>query len=279
MNVPRKESVQFARPPLVELALAAQFAPLDKLQGPELGLWWAQIRDRFPVVERYAPRPTALELLGEPTSAPQVQFALSDVPPLPLFWFLSADKTVLIQLQQNRFVVNWRKTDNDQEYPQYSNIRSVFEKEFERFTTFVDSEGVGDILVDQCEITYINHMFAGDGWENLSQMQRVFTVWASNYAESVALPLEDARFTVRYSLADEHGAPLGRLHVTAEPAYRIEDRKPMIVMTLTARGRPDGSALPGVMRFLDKGHEAALRAFTSITTQAMQQLWGRQNDQ
>lgn len=274
MAAPREESVSFARPPLVELALAVQFEPLDKLQGPELGLWWAQIRDRFPIVERYAPRPTAQELFGESVVAPQVRFALSDAPPLPLYWFLSEDKTELIQLQQDRFVANWRKGGADQEYPRYSHVRRRFEEEFTSLMGFIESEGIGHVNPNQCEITYVNHMIAGDGWEDFSQMDRVFTVWAPHYNEPFTLPLEDARFTARYGFTDVQGAALGRLYVAVEPAYRIEDRKPMIVMTLTARGRPDGPAIDGVMSFIDRGHDAALLGFKAVTTTEMQKRWG-----
>jgi hypothetical protein len=69
--------------------------------------------------------------------------------------------------------------------------------------------------------------------------------------------------------------PVGRLHIAAEPAFRRSDSSPIVVLTLTARGRPLGVGLDGVLAFLDLGHEWIVRAFDSVTTSKMHRIWGR----
>ena len=77
-----------------------------------------------------------------------------------------------------------------------------------------------------------------------------------------------------FAIKDERQAPVGRLHVTAQPAIRKEDRKPMVILNLTARGKPEGEGTDGVLRFLDRGREWIVKTFKEITTSEMHQIWG-----
>ena len=45
----------FDNPPLIEVALSVQFDPLEQLRTPQIGLLWAEFRDRFPVTQEHVP--------------------------------------------------------------------------------------------------------------------------------------------------------------------------------------------------------------------------------
>jgi hypothetical protein len=85
--------------------------------------------------------------------------------------------------------------------------------------------------------------------------------------------LEDVAFALNYRLHDGRD-PAGRLHVTMQPAYQ-PDGKPIIILNLTARGRPLGAGGDGYLAFMAKAREAIVLKFTELTSDEMHKKWGR----
>lgn len=86
------------------------------------------------------------------------------------------------------------------------------------------------------------------------------------------------RLAVRYVIPDSAGNPVGRLHINSQPAYRITDKNPMLVLKLTARGKPDGEGIESAIRFLNTGREWIVRGFASITSPRMHEIWRRRDE-
>jgi uncharacterized protein (TIGR04255 family) len=277
MRALRADLPDFTAPPVVEVVLGVQFDPLAALRAAHVGLLWGEFRSRFPRVEDKPPLAPAVELFGtRSASQVEVQLELADTPPLPRSWILNLAGTELLQFQHDRLIHNWRKV-GDEDYPRYWRVRDSFRQELEVLMSLLDREELGPLVPNQCEITYVNHIMAGAGWERHGQVENVVTVWASRYSDAFLSEPEAVRFAVQYVIPNAAGEPLGRLHINVNPAHRTEDNQPMLRMTLTARGRPDGDGLDGVFRFLDRGHEWAVRGFASITTPEMHTIWGRRD--
>lgn len=68
----------------------------------------------------------------------------------------------------------------------------------------------------------------------------------------------------------------GRLHVAFTPAIRARDGKEVLQMTLTARGAPSSSRTEDVFAWLDMGRKWVVRGFADFTTEAIQEIWGKQ---
>lgn len=269
----------FANPPVVEVALSVQFEPLTQLTTPHLGLLWAGLKERFPRIEQHPPLQSVIEEFAAPRQRKvEVRLEMLDSPPMPRSWFLNEQGTELIQVQPDRFVHNWRKVGEGDEYPRYEHVRTAFENELNLFREFLDREQVGELLPNQCEVTYVNHIESGAGWDKHSQLGNVITVYSQRYSDTFLPEPEDARLALRYVIPSDDGEPLGRLHIAIDPAFRITDDSPIFLMTLTARGRPQGEGIPGVLRSLDTGREWVVRGFTSITTSEIHKIWGRRDD-
>ena len=74
-------------------------------------------------------------------------------------WFLSQDKTNLIQVQRNRFVVNWRQVVGTEKYPRFDHsMLPTFKAEFARFRDFVRANVGSEIEVTICEVSYFSHL-------------------------------------------------------------------------------------------------------------------------
>ncbi|MFH1920397.1 MAG: TIGR04255 family protein, partial [Planctomycetota bacterium] len=197
--------------------------------------------------------------------------------PMPRVWFLNSEGTELVQIQGTRFIHNWRAGPRGEEYPRYSNNRKRFNERVGRFTEFLRKEKLGELSINQCEITYVNHIYAEDGWERWGELENVFSPWTGEYSDDFLKEPEDCRIHVRYVIPDASGSPIGRLHVSVDPHVALSGNKQLFVMKLTARGRPIGEGLDGALRFIDIGHEWIVRGFTSFTTKAMQNIWGRKD--
>jgi len=269
----------YSDPPVVEVALSVQFEAIKGLRTPQVGLLWNEFRSQFPRVEEHPPLDAVIERFGEKPkpSKPSIRFQMLPTPPIPRCWFLNKDGTQLIQVQSDRFIHNWRKRGADQEYPRYQNLRNAFAVELGKLEQFLQREELGDLCPNQCEVTYVNHILAGKGWKEFSELGEVLTVFQAQYSDGFLPAPEDARTALRFMIPNEQGEPRGRLHISVEPAYRTSDGTPMLVMNVTARCHPTGDGVGGALGSLDIGHEWVVRGFTSITTPAMHGIWGRQN--
>lgn len=272
---------EFDNPPVIEVALSAQFHPLTNFRAVHFGLLWEGFRKKgFRSVEEHGALDPVLETFESPsTHTPAIEIKMfEDSPPLPRVWFLNEVGTELVQIQSDRFVHNWRKAQTTLPYPRYDNIRSRFLAELELFEQFTAAERLGPFQPTQCEITYINHIFAGDGFGSHGELANVFTIWQNKFSDDFLQLPEDAGFALRFRIPDSRGEPLGRLHIALQPAFRGSDKKPVLILTLTARGSPIGIGTSGILSFLDLGHEWIVRGFSSITTPELHRIWRRTDD-
>lgn len=276
MSETRPRLPDFTNPPVIEVALSVQFAPLPTFRTPHFGLLWSEFRNEFPRTEEHPPRPTVMERFDK-RPAPGMDVRVEVAFPVPQSRFLNDKGTELIQVQQDRFVHNWRKMGEADEYPRYEAVKRRFEEELGIFRRFLAREGLGDLVPNQCEVTYVNHIVSGVGWERHGELGEIITTWRASYSDAFLSEPEDIGLRIRYIIPGVDGKPLGRLLVGIDPAFRREDDKPIYVLTLTARGRPSGEGIEGALNFLDIGREWIVRGFTSVTSPRIHECWGRRN--
>ncbi|MGB2802231.1 MAG: TIGR04255 family protein [Phycisphaerae bacterium] len=269
----------FTNPPVIEVALSVQFNRILGLRTAQMGLLWSAWKDRFPKTEEHPPLEPAVECFDEgPGPAQGPRIVISPAPPVPRCWFLNNSGTELLQVQQDRFVHNWRKVGAGDKYPRYGKIREGFIRELRLFCEFLKREKIGDLTPTQCEVTYVNHILCGSRAETHSQVERVVTVWHGEYSDTFLQKNEDVRFATRHVIPGEDGQPVGRLHISLQPAFQKPDGVPILVLMLTARGKPEGEGLEGVLAALDRGREWVVRGFASVTTPEMHKKWERCNE-
>jgi hypothetical protein len=66
----------------------------------------------------------------------------------------------------------------------------------------------------------------------------------------------------------------GTLQVVLQPGIRKRDGKEIIQFSLTATGKPAGSSLAEILKWLDLGHVAVVTSFRDLTTPEMHRHWG-----
>lgn len=187
-------------------------------------------------------------------------------------WFVGDPPTYLIQIQQNRFVINWRKVKGDEIYPRYEKeIRPRFLREWQRFQQFVGEHHLGAISVRQCEITYVNDILRGEGWSTFAESLTLLSNWTPGEASRFLPPFETLTIAGSIRMPEERG----RLHVATQHAIRQIDQREAIQLRLVARGRPLSTSDDDVLKWIDVGHEWIVRGFVDITSAKAQDLWKR----
>lgn len=273
----------YENPPVIEVVASVQFEPLASLNVVSLGLLWQRFREVFPKVEQKPPIAPVVERLGVrvPLNQNQLQLQLSDDFVIPRLWFLNEAGDELLQVQQDRFIRNWRAVASlGKPYPRYEDyVRPRFIQDYRIFQQFLQEELGLQAEPNQCEVTYINHIFPSSEWTSHKDLHAVFRGWAAGYGASIEPSIESINCRVVHLLNDQGGEFLGRLHVTLQSAFKSQpSESPLFVLTLTARGRPTGEGEQGVLGFLDAGRRAIVTAFDSMTTPEMHKIWGKRYD-
>src|SRR5260370_42014704 len=131
----------FDNPPVVETVLSAQFERLTALRTVHLGLFWQPGRSEFPNVEEHPALAAIFEQAGEPvTQAVQLRFQPPETLPFPRLWLLNQRGSELMQIQNDRFMKNWRKADPNPEYPHKTPVRKPsFERACQIIQTYIAS--------------------------------------------------------------------------------------------------------------------------------------------
>lgn len=258
---------KYRRPPVIETVLGVQFSPLKSFSIPHFGVFWNAIRSDYPTQEVKPPLGPIIEKFGvpPPMDAPSLKFMAE---PEARCWFIDASGTQLIQVQQDRFIRNWRKVTGSEGYPSYEYLKPKFRADWLRFIDFLEREEIERPEVNQCDVTYINHIPVNA--ENLGEAHTVVRALSSSSGPFLPDP-EMAHINVRYVMGDKSG----RLHVNLQPAVRLDDRRAILQLTLTARGTPNSSRLDDILAWFDLGHEWVVRGFTDFTKADMHASWER----
>ncbi len=259
----------FRKPPLVEVALSLQFEAVDGLTTAHIGLLWKKYRSQLPLIEEHPPLDPAFEKF-DPPRPKQVEIRFGNKPPVPRVWFLSEAKTEVLQIQHDRFIHNWRKVGDGATYPRYEQIRDQFWREAQAFARFLSEEKLGLLSINQCEITYVNHVGSETEEVDFGKAENLVANWQS-LTETAFLPKpEEVSLNWRYRMPDD----VGRLHVMVRPVWNEKEQR-FWTMSLMARGRPAGEGLERAFEFFDLGREWIVRGFTDLTTESMHSQWER----
>lgn len=194
------ELPKFDSPPVVETVIGVSFDPIPGWDIPHLGLFWNQVRTDFP---EFKVQPTLPDTPEEqfPAKTPgKVNIEITSRLAARC-WFVSAEGNTLIQVQNNRFCYNWRKTGENQSYPHYDDsIRPSFVSEWNRFAMFVKDEfRISAPPIRQCEITYVNHIEMGSN----SKMHELFSGWSGQTTTDFLPEPDRVGVNASYEISDQ----------------------------------------------------------------------------
>lgn len=252
---------EFDNPPINEVVCGIRFKPLDEFRATHFGRLWEKFRHDFPVSEDRLP----FAPLPEEVSADKLQ--------LPRVWFIHKDENEIIQVQRDWFLHNWRKNQEHDEYPHFEKIIKNFEKYLSYFEEFLTEEKLDAIVPQQYQLTYIDLVPKGQGWESLSEVGNVFP-------DFISLPSTHALFSNTNSIALQVLLALpdeaSQLQMTIRDGIRRSDNQLTFYLDLTARGEALDTSHESLRNWFERAHEWILQLFLEITGDEIQdKYWGR----
>lgn len=135
-----------------------------------------------------------------------------------------------------------------------------------------ESDLGGKFLPLQCEVTYINHIKLSADDLVTGPLGHVVRDVSPRSGEFLPAP-EAAGYRAQYIITIEGNVPAGRLHLSIDPARAIASDEAIVLINLTARGRPFGEGIEGVLAFSDLGRNWVVRGFKDLTSPEMHQRW------
>jgi len=254
----------FSRPPVVEVVMGVQFQPLTQLRAPHFGLFWQTVRSDYPSCKENPPITPQLEDLGRAGAFKDTKLQLSQVPPLPRVLFEDASGQWLIQLQRDRFLHNWRCGQKEGDYPRYPAVREKFLSQWSNFQQFVADNELGNIVVTQLEVTYLNHVAP---WTNESELGDLFPDFRWRSTERRLARPEAYNISCAFTSSDSPS----RLRATVRPAIHREKGN-ILLFELTVRGVADKD---DIMSWFDNGRDWIVTAFADLTSDEWHKKWER----
>ncbi len=266
---------KFKYPPLTEVVLSIQFKPLENLNAALLGILWEKFSADFPVVDIQHPLAHEIERLVDRNPARSVgDLMFSKKPPNPRYWFIDQSGNNLVQVQHDRFIRNWRKLLDSDVYPHYDEtIRPKFLSEYSKFCEFVTEKKLGQVEVDQCEVTYINHIESGKGWKKHEEFSKIFNFLPVSIKATGNIEPESVDYIGRNIIRDDKNNFIGRLNVKVVPGFKQNEELPIYIFTLTAKGIPDEPTIESSINFIDFGRKTIVQNFKDLTTSNMHEVW------
>ena len=256
MSLSSESLPKYSAPPVSEVVCGLTFAPLA-LTLPHIGLFWHLIKKEFPDCQQVAP--VGVNDIIDPSTGL----------PLPRVWLVDESGTRLIQYQRNRFLYNWRKTQDTDLYPSYDVIIGEFERIlvfFNKFLKDADLEQLSSFT--ECELTYINSIPAGYGSGNLGDIFPDL-MWRESDTRFLKQPSR-----LGWNPSFELPNDAGWLNVRLNSARRKADNAEMWQFQLSASGIGKDRSIAGAWDWFSVAHERIVRGFADLTSAQIQRdLW------
>ncbi len=248
---------EYDNPPVLEVVAGVQFERVI-LQTGHFGRFWDIVREEFPTSHDAPPLPDT----GEGFT-----LEILPLPPLRRMMLISADNHYVIQLQDSRFHLNWRKTKNSDEYPRYPNIFAKFEGFWNELVTFATSIGLGSVKPKMYELTYVNHIdaTARDFATNVARSVKMYK-WEGVRPEFLPQPTS-------LSAMWQFTLPEGKGNLNANLSHARRDQDDIVVLNMGCVG--SASAAYDLRNWFETAHEWIVRGFTDLTTEEAHTKWGR----
>ena len=182
---------------------------------------------------------------------------------------------MLIQLQSDRLLLNWRRGAQNAEYPHFEVVSAEFRRIYQLFAEFCTGEKLGTIEPTRCEMTYVNHISnaqeSGAPW----QPEDWLRLWSGVTGPEWPVRSDGVSFNLKYRIREDADAPLSYLVVSAQ-SLKLPHLKNVIPQVgITVLGRPSEASEAAVCAFHQMAHRQIVNCFTGITTENAHLHWGR----
>ncbi|MBL8695605.1 MAG: TIGR04255 family protein [Planctomycetes bacterium] len=278
MTTQEPERPEFARPPVIEVALGVQWPPVRGVWGPRISHYAESLAgEGWKPHAEVAPVEYVEERLdGEGFWAPP-GFAFSVVTGVaPRLQLIRDHDDRLLQIQNGWFVYNWRKTSRSGDYPRYGMVKEEFNRQLAILREFAERNTWNLPQPTLWEVTYVDRIEQGTVWQDPSDWARALPGLIGGAALSQSVQEETAQIQRTYRLPGN----IGRLYVnlqhvlSAAPLNPAEEPLESLQITFTARGPlPSATGWSELENMFAGGHAAIVELFKAVSSETAKDYW------
>ncbi|MCY4294356.1 MAG: TIGR04255 family protein [Acidimicrobiaceae bacterium] len=266
---------EYERPPVVEVALAVEFEQAVRFRTLDLGRLAAEWAGSLPKADERPPLPR-MDWPGDDL----VESLLDDlfdnaervVP--PRLWLQNDAGDQVVQIQQDRLVVNWRK-EGSGAYPRYKVVRERLQDAWQRLERVCGDLGHDEPTPDMCEIQYINNIGIDEGWQSSQDTARLLVPWRGVSDNSFIPAKHLCQFSLHCLFPEDREGWLNVDSWTTSEPEKDNINATSMMLNLTARGHALSNDLESALDFFDVAHRWIVLGFTAVTSSEAHSIWGR----
>ncbi len=201
----------------------------------------------------------------------ETELHFGNVPNFARIWFIHEQQNHIIQVQRDRFTFNWRKTEPNQKYPGFSSILGKFKQFYCRFGEIIEEMEIGALNPLQYELTYIDHLMHGEGWDTLNDAGKIYNLFvASESSDSYWSGADSVFLRTSFPIQSLNG----RLYVAISHRVRVSDKKQTLQTDFTMRGLTQNSQFGAMITWFELAHNKIRKKFISMFTEDIQtRIW------
>lgn len=248
----------YVKPPVTEVAAGVTLAPLA-MQTRHIGQFWTEIRDEYPVTEDAPPVPIEI---GQPVP----ELKLFSVPPLRRAFLITQNREYIMQIQEGKFLHNWRRFPADAVYPRYPAVLQRFRDAWEKYAHFLLRADLGVPQVTGYELTYVNEL-GGPNKEQVSELIKPLD-WNQLGPKFLVQPPQLMNISWSFSLPDGKGSMNVSINRGPNPGGGGS-----ALLVLSCQG--PSSANYSLNDWFDTAREWIVNGFTDLTTKTAHKVWER----
>lgn len=258
------KKVAFDKPPVVEVACGAGFDLSQRLTAGHIGLFWQTVESEFPNIDEVSPLPP-------PQRPDAVTIELSNLPPLARTWLSSEDGSRLMQLQGDRFIYNWKRQEDDDQYPSFDMVYKEFQECLGRFLKFLEHYKISKPDFRYLELQYVNHIGNSNGLQDVGKAG-VLVDHTRLESKDRFLPAPTAyNWQSQYPMPDDTGL----LTITAQTAISRATGGELLRLDMSTRGSPKEDTAESFDKWFELAHDWIVQGFCDITVPELHKIWMR----
>ena len=137
----RRDLPSYLKPPVIEVIFCGvQFEPIKEFSSVHFGKFLARTAPEYPSTQDREPLSDVLEGQRGPEVSDQLLALSLSLPPLRRVFYLDRTGNYLLQVQASRFLANWRKQREEDEYPHFEATYARFLNGWQQFRDFLIDE-------------------------------------------------------------------------------------------------------------------------------------------
>jgi uncharacterized protein (TIGR04255 family) len=253
---------EYDAPPLDEVVIGVQFSPAQGYTSLNAREVWDLFKSDYPEVQEHPPIEPSFETFGG--SQQGIKFQLGRGPLRARLWFISREQDRLIQFQDDRLLLNWRKQPSAQQYPRFESISQSFEDHLSKLGEYFGWKLNHQLNINQVEISYINNI----PLESFSDA----CDWLF-FLKLESIKLETLNLNFSEVILNDSGKPFARLIHELQSVVTRDGNA--LRLSLSFKGTPQGSQKEEALAFIKDGRTRIVTRFTELTTTSAHEKWGR----